>query len=175
MAGLTYSPGLNPSLFTTTFPDTPPEEAQFATAHTNYTATNPSGNYDTLAYFNTSLESRISNLSTFQTSIISSIPEYNDTTTARTLLSSMSTVAVKADNLQGQSDVIDMNLANSQLKQTGGFSTIEFIIYTSSTIVLGILSICLIVYLVYLYQTPSTMVGGAITGIKGISRQKSLP
>jgi hypothetical protein len=176
MSSLTYSPGMNPALFTSNFPDIPPEEAQFTTAYNNFIATNPSGTSANLSNLNDTLLTRIQNLQKFQTSIISFVPEYVDLTTAPTLLSSFSTATTQNLNLTTQLELVNQNLVNAELSKSGNLQGIEFLFYTSGSIVLGIISIFLIAYLVYVYVGSSATVGGArFLNINSGMNQKSGP
>jgi len=176
MSSLTYSPGLNPTVFTSTFPDTPPEEAQFKTAYDNYTATNTTGTSANLSNLNDNLLTRIDKLKQFQTSILSFVPEYTNPSTAPTLLSSFSTVATQNSDLVTKLDLVNQNLVNAELSKTGNLQGIEFLVYTSGTIILGIISIFLIAYLVYIYVGNSATVGGSRSlNLSGGMNQKSGP
>ena len=159
---LTYSPGMDPALFTSNFPDIPPEEAQFTTAYQNYIATNPTGTSANLSNLNNTLLTRIQNLQKFQTSIISYVPEYVDPTSAPTLLSNVSTAIFKGTDLLKQLELSETNLVNSGLNQLTGIPTINLVAYALGTIVLGIISIFLIAYLVYVYVGSSSTVGGTV-------------
>jgi len=152
--------------FSQQFPDTPFDSRQLDQVFNNYV--NGNGDLAAVTAFQTKLSNQITALQSYQANLVASIPEYTDQSSAPTFLSSISTAATHASTLQTQLDIMNANIEHSQLKLNGNMSAVFFYVYTTATIILGILSIVLITYLVYMYVSPSE--SGLNTSMKGGKR-----
>jgi len=147
--------------FSSTFPDTPNQVSQFPSVYTNYI--NGTGNVDSNALIAliSGLSNTVVQLQNYQSNLITNTPEYNNTSASQMFLSNISTTSVQTSTLQLKLDIVNQNIKDSQVKMSGDLTNIIFYTYTSATIVLGLLSIGLITYFVYIYMSPSTpMTGG---------------
>jgi hypothetical protein len=164
---------LNLAVFSSNFPDIPPQQSQFTTDYINYstgTIQDPSILQNNI----NSLNDLIASLKNVQLTVIRSIPEYTNPTTAPKFLSNISTVHAQASTLQTQLDVTHANIENQTFKLTGNISDIMFYTYSTATIILGIICISLIVFLIYRYMnTPviAPMMGGRIEKMLHINRR----
>jgi len=152
--------------FSQQFPDIPFDGTTFSQAVNNYVTAN--GNLSTVIVFQTNLRNQIEALKLYQSTLIASTPEYIDQSASPTFLSNVNTVNIQGAALQNQLSIIGKNLQNSQLKLNGNMSAVLFYIYTTATIILGILCIILIVYLVYMYVTPS---GSIVSNVSNSIKQ----
>ena len=148
--------------FSSMFPDTPGQVIQFQSAYTNYK--NGTSNVDSNALISllNGLSNTVVELNNYQSNIISTTPEYTNTSASQMFLSNLSTTAVQSSTLQIKLDIINQNIENAQSKLSGDISNVIFYTYTSLTILLGLLSIGLITYFVYMYMNLSSpMTGGS--------------
>jgi hypothetical protein len=144
------------------FPDTPTQVIQFQSAYTNYK--NGTSNVDSNALISllNGMSNTVNQLQKFQSNLIVNTPEYTNTSVSKMFLSNLSTTAVQSSTLQVKLDIVNQNIENEQLKLNGNISNVIFYTYTSLTILLGLLSIGLITYFVYMYMNlSSSMTGGS--------------
>jgi hypothetical protein len=147
--------------FSTTFPDTPPQVIQFETAYTNYINGTNNTDSNALVYLINGLSNQVTLLQQFQSNLITTTPEYTNKAASQMFLSNLSSTSVQTSTLQVKLDIVNENIKNTQSKLNGGISDIMFYTYTSASILLGLLSIGLITYFVYMYMNLSTpMTGG---------------
>jgi hypothetical protein len=139
--------------FSQTFPDIPYDENNLIKTSTDYI--NGTVKLSAVIAFQQKLNQQINDLKTYQSNLISSTPEYIDQTSTPVFLSSISTATTQASTLQTQLDIVTTNLQNSEAKMNGNMTAVIFYVYTTATIILGILCILLIAYLVYMYMDPS--------------------
>jgi len=144
----------NLSTFSQQFPDIPFDYTQLGLVSTNYI--NGNGDISNIIQFQTNLSTQIAALQTYQSNLISTTPEYTDQSASPIFLSNVSTVSAQTSTLQNKLSILNTNVQNMQLKAGGNISAITFYIYTTVTIVIGILCILLSVYLVYIYMDPSS-------------------
>lgn len=144
----------NLAAFSKQFPDIPFDYNQLGIVSTNYI--NGSGNISDVIVFQTKLNEQIKALQIYQNNLIANTPEYTDQSASPIFLSSISTVASQSSTLQNQLSIVNENIQHMQLKAGGNMSAITFYVYTTITIVIGILCILLITYLVYMYMDPSS-------------------
>ena len=148
--------------FSSMFPDTPPQVIQFQTAYTNYTNGTNNTDSNALVYWINGLSNQVTLLKQFQSNLITTTPEYTNKTASQMFLSNISTTSVQTSTLQMKLDIVNQNIENVKSKVNGNISNIIFYTYTSATILLGVLSIGLITYFVYMYMNLSTsMTGGS--------------
>jgi len=148
--------------FSSMFPDTPTQVIQFQSAYTNYK--NGTSNVDSNALISllNGMSNTVNQLQKFQSNLIVNTPEYTNTSVSKMFLSNLSTTAVQSSTLQVKLDIVNQNIENEQLKLNGNISNVIFYTYTSLTILLGLLSIGLITYFVYMYMNlSSSMTGGS--------------
>ena len=140
--------------FSKLFPDNAYDQTKLNLASNNYV--NGTGELSAVVAFKTNLSKQIVSLQSYQSNLIASTPEYINKSESLNFLSSIHTVNIEATDLQNKLGIIDANVQNLQSKATGNMSAITFYIYTTITVVMGILCILLIVYLVYMYLDPSS-------------------
>ena len=144
----------NLAAFSQQFPDIPFNQTMLNLASNNFV--NGNGPISAVTAFQTNLNNQIKELQNYQSNLISSTPEYRDQTLTPKFLSSISTATIQASTLQKQIDIVNTNILNSEAKMGGNMSAVIFYVYTTATIILGILCIVLIVYLSYIYMEPSS-------------------
>jgi hypothetical protein len=151
----------NTNSFSSMFPDTPPQVIQFQSAYTNYINGTNNTDSNALVYWINGLSNQVGLLKQFQSNIISTTPEYTNKSASQMFLSNLSTTSMQTSTLQLKFDIVNQNVEHVQSKINGNLTNIIFYTYTSITILLGVLSIGLITYFVYMYMNiPASMTGG---------------
>jgi hypothetical protein len=140
---------------TLNYPDTLPQVSQYTTelqtAQSKLGANQDiSSNLTTLASYINQIDMRTKSLGEINTIFISKTPEYQNKTASSDFLSNIQSVSTQTQTLQTQLEVVNANLQNTDTKLSGDITGILFYTYTSATIILGILSIGLITYSIYL-------------------------
>lgn len=146
----------NLAAFSQMFPDILYDQTKLNVASNNYV--NRNGELSAVIAFQTKLDDQINALQTYQNNLIANTPEYTDQSASPIFLSSISTVTSQTSTLQNHLSIVNENVQNMQSKAGGNMSAITFYVYTTITIVIGILCILLITYLVYMYMDPSSSV-----------------
>ena len=124
-----------------------------------------SSNISTLTADITDIERQTLELAKINTTIIGKTGEYQNQSASSMFLSRIQQVSTQTDSLQTQLDVVNANLQNTGVKLSGDITGILFYTYTTATIILGILSIGLITYSVFLFMNESgTVVMNPIVG-----------
>ena len=114
-----------------------------------------SSNISTITSYINQIESKTTTLAQIDGAIINQTPEYQNKNATSMFLSRIETVSTQTQSLQTQLDVVNANLENTNVKISGDITGIIFYTYTTATIILGILSIGLITYSVFLYMNES--------------------
>jgi hypothetical protein len=140
--------------FSQQYPDIAYDQTMLNSASNNYV--NGNGELSSVIAFKTNLSNQIAELQSYQRNLIRSTPEYIDQTASPTFLSNINTVNIQASELQNKLSIVNANVQNLQSKAGGNMSAVTFYIYTTITVVIGILCILLIVYLVYMYMDLSS-------------------
>ena len=145
---------------TSNFPDTPSNVVTIMTNSQNAVIKlgsnlDISANISTLAADITDIERQTMALAKINTTIIGQTGEYQNKTATSIFLSNIQSVSTQTESLQTQLDVVNANLQNTGVKISGDITGILFYTYTTATIILGILSIGLITYCVFLFMNES--------------------
>lgn len=114
-----------------------------------------SSNISTLVADIGNIERQTMALGQINTTIIGQTGEYQNKTATSIFLSNIQSVSTQTESLQTQLDVVNANLQNTGVKISGDITGILFYTYTTATIILGILSIGLITYCVFLFMNES--------------------
>lgn len=146
--------------FSQQYPDIAFDQNKLNFASNNYI--NGNGELSAVIAFKTNLSSQITELQRYQSTLIGSTPEYINQSAYATFRSDMNTTELQANELQNKLDIVNANVQNLQSKATGNMSAITFYVYTTITIIMGILCILLIVYLVYMYLEPASSVTSSL-------------
>jgi hypothetical protein len=146
----------NLTSFSQQFPDSPFDTTQVERAFNNFI--NGTGPISAVVAFHTNISTQIAALQNYQSNLIGSTPEYKDQSVSPLFLSTISTVTSQTSTLQTQLSIVNTNVQNMQLKAGGNMTAFTFYVYTTVTIVIGILCIVLITYLVYMYMEPSSTI-----------------
>jgi len=152
--------------FSQQFPDIAYDQTKLNLASNNYI--NGNGELSAVIAFKNKLSNQIAELQSYQSTLIGSTPEYINQSAYANFRSNINTTELQANELQNRLDVVNANVQNLQSKATGNMSAITFYVYTTITVVMGILCILLIVYLVYMYLDPSS--GISSSSMKGGKR-----
>ena len=112
-------------------------------------------NISTLTSYINQIESKTMTLANIDAAIIQQTPEYQNQTATSNFLSNIQSISTQTQSLQTQLDVVNANLENTNVKISGDITNVLFYTYTTATIILGILSIGLITYSVFLFMNES--------------------
>jgi hypothetical protein len=143
--------------FSSTYPDIPPQEAEFNNSY-SLLLNKQINTTDVFQHNIDSLGSLIQSLQQYQTTIITNTPEYKDQTTAPLFLSNMTDTSVQTSTLQTKLDIVQANISNKKESIIpNAISEIINYSYMAGTIFFGILCILLTTYLVYTYMDSSVV------------------
>lgn len=145
------------------FPDTPPQVSQYTTelqtAQSKLGSNQDiSSNLTTLASYINQIDIRTKSLGEINAIFISKTPEYQNKTASSDFLSNIQSISTQTQTLQTQLEVVNANLQNTDTKLSGDITGVLFYTYTTATIILGILSIGLITYSIYMVMTEPDII-----------------
>jgi len=129
---------------------------QFGSNYLNYIATNDqsalTAMQSTLSYFQTLNDS----FTAYQLNLSGNIPNLTKDPEIPGILEYLIETDLESATLQGKLDTIEANINHLESKTTADIPIVIFYAYTTLTLLLGIISICLITYLVYMYMNSSS-------------------
>jgi hypothetical protein len=148
---------------TSYYPDTLPQVSQYTTelqkAQSKLGSNQDiSSNLTTLASYINQIDMQTKSLGEINAVFISKTPEYQNKTATSDFLSNIQSVSTQTQTLQTQIEVVNANLQNTDIKLSGDITGILFYTYTTATIILGILSIGLITYSIYMVMTEPDII-----------------
>jgi hypothetical protein len=146
-------------------------EYQFQMDASNYVTSNDQSALDSMYTTIASLSTLTGSCVAYNLNLAFHMPNLNNDSNAPGILEYLIETDLESATLQGQLDTIEANVNHLESKTKADIPIIIFYAYTTMTILLGIISICLITYVVYVYMNPSSdSVGGGILSGGGRKR-----
>jgi len=137
----------------------------------NYVTSNDQSALDSMVATISSLSGLNSSCIDYQANLSLHMPNLTSNSEIFSIFEQIIETDIESATLQGKMDTIEANIKHLESKTTADIPIIIFYAYTTMTILLGIISICLITYLVYVYMNPSSdTVGGRILSGGGRKR-----